>query len=134
MLVSLETTSGAILINEAPATLLSFRKGNVAPFRVRFLKDGIPFEPPGPVALSVRLNASGTFGGVGYATGSLEGVEGTGDEAVCLVKLDLSGAPLQNAFSDGAQSVSALLEIRWIMGGYTLTSQLVAAIINNTLH
>lgn len=134
MLVSLETTTGTVLVNEAPADSLSFRKGNVAPFRVRFLREGAPFEPPSSATVSVRLNAADTYGGTGYASSSFEGMEGTGEEAVCLVKLALTGTSLLNAFSDGAAEVSALLEIRWIMGGYTLTSQLVTVTINNTLH
>lgn len=134
MLVSIETTSGAVLLNEAPADSLSFRKGNIIPFRVRFLKDGVPFEPPSSATVSVRINAADTYGGNGYASSTFEGVEGTGEEAVCLVKLALTSSALLNAFSDGVAEVAALLEIRWIIGGYTLTSQLVPVTINNTLH
>lgn len=134
MLVSLETTTGAVLVNGTPATALTLRKGNVMPFRVQFLRDGVPFEPPSSVALSVRVNAADTYGGTGYATGTLEAVEGTGEEAVCVAKLDLSGQPLANAFSGGAPSVAAQLEIRWSLGGYTLTSDIVPATITQTLH
>jgi hypothetical protein len=133
MLVSLETTTGAVLRNGAPVESLSFRKGNVIPFRVQMLRDSAPFHPPEEWDIGAKVNALGTFGGPGYATSQYMGVEGTGDEAVCIIRLDFTGSALTNAFSGDAPAVSAHFELSWSEGDYFLTSDIVPAIIRQTL-